>query len=266
MRKLTLEEVKERIKKAHNGIVTMVESTFIDMKTEAIFVDVLYKEWPSLPCYVVSGRGHPLRAKEVRRLSRLVTVDEVKKRLEKVHGDVVTLYDEKLYVNMTTKIPFHHRIHGMWPATPDNVLHGHSHPLAGSEKMKKTCEEKFGADNPQKNRDISLKSARNSTKSSIKTHWKTGEELVCQASWEPMVVDYFNENQIDFQWQPQVFKMPNGKTYRPDAYLPESDVWIEIKGRFIRDAKSKWDWFKIEHPTAELWDKKKLRSMGIKVK
>jgi len=68
---------------------------------------------------------------------------------------------------------------------------------------------------------------------------------------------------IDYNWQPQIFTMPNGKTYRPDLYLPDSDVWIEIKGYFRKDAKIKWDWFHKEHPNSELWNEEKLKEMKI---
>jgi hypothetical protein len=57
--------------------------------------------------------------------------------------------------------------------------------------------------------------------------------------------------------------MPNGKTYRPDLYLIDQGVWIEIKGYFRKDAQEKWDWFKSQFPNAELWDKKKLKEMRI---
>jgi hypothetical protein len=70
-------------------------------------------------------------------------------------------------------------------------------------------------------------------------------------------------------WQPQVFQTsiltPKGKisTYRPDLFLINENKWIEIKGFFRNDAKAKWDWFQSEHPNSELWDKKKLKEMGI---
>jgi hypothetical protein len=133
-------------------------------------------------------------------------------------------------------------------------------------KRKETCLKRHGVESPTQNLTIALKAARSSNNSYIRYHWKTNEELVCQGGWEAKVVDYINANKIDFEWQPKTFKMPNGKTYRPDLYLVEQDVWVEIKGWMRGDAQAKWDWFKSEHPTAELWDKKKLRSMGIKLK
>ena len=51
--------------------------------------------------------------------------------------------------------------------------------------------------------------------------------------------------------------------YRPDLYLPEGRLWVEIKGYFRKDAQEKWDWFHREHPNSELWDNKKLKEMEI---
>ena len=59
------------------------------------------------------------------------------------------------------------------------------------------------------------------------------------------------------------FTMTSGKVYICDCYLPERDLYIEIKGYFRKDAKEKWDWFHKEYPNSELWDKKKLKELGI---
>ena len=108
-----------------------------------------------------------------------------------------------------------------------------------------------------------LRAAKNSNNSYMLKHWKTGEEIVCVASYEKKAVEYFNKNKINFRWQPRSFLMPNGKTYRPDLYLFAAKKWIEIKGYFREDAKEKWEWFHKEKPNSELWDKDKLKSMGI---
>ena len=57
--------------------------------------------------------------------------------------------------------------------------------------------------------------------------------------------------------------MPDGRTYRPDLYLPAEDKWIEIKGYFRADAEEKWNWFHKEYPNSELWNDEKLRKMKI---
>ena len=87
--------------------------------------------------------------------------------------------------------------------------------------------------------------------------------MICVGGYEAKAVEYLNKNQINFEWQPQVFKMPNGKTYRPDLFLIDDQIWIEIKGWMRKDAQEKWDWFLVQFPTAELWDRKKLKEMQI---
>ena len=115
-----------------------------------------------------------------------------------------------------------------------------------------------------------LKAAKNSNNGGIIFHWKTSEELIWKASWEEKVIRYLNYNNINFWWQPANFKMPlktkTGKlsTYRPDLYLPDNDIWIEIKGRWYdEESKNKWLWFHQAYPNSELWDKNKLKQLGI---
>ena len=114
-----------------------------------------------------------------------------------------------------------------------------------------------------------INKSRSQTNSTILKHWKTDKDLVCQASWEKAVVNYLNNNKINFRWQSKTFKTPflklNGenRTYRPDLYLFSTKQWIEIKGYFRGDAQEKWDWFRKEHPNSELWNKEKLKEMKI---
>jgi len=126
-----------------------------------------------------------------------------------------------------------------------------------------TNNKKYGKDYPMQTLEIALKVAKSSNNSIILVHWKTNEELVCQASYEKAVVEYLNINKINFRWQSKTFMMPNGKTYRPDLYLFSSKKWIEIKGYFRKDAQEKWDWFHKEYPNSELWNKTKLEEIGI---
>jgi hypothetical protein len=131
------------------------------------------------------------------------------------------------------------------------------------KKIRETLKRRYGVFNPMHDPKIALRCAKAAANSFILHHWKTGEELICQASWEKKCVEYFNENKTNFLWQPETFKMPNGKTYRPDCYLPDQNLWIEIKGYFRKDAQEKWKWFQSVHPNSELWDKKKLISLKI---
>ena len=136
-------------------------------------------------------------------------------------------------------------------------------------KFKKTCLDKYGVEYPAQNKDIALKVAKSQKNSCTLKHWKTKKDLVCVASYEKAVVEYFNKNKIDFKWQHKVFDiiLENGKktTYRPDLYLIGSrKPWVEIKGYFRNDAKEKWNIFHNHiKPNSELWDKEKLIKMGI---
>ena len=93
-------------------------------------------------------------------------------------------------------------------------------------------------------------------------HWKTQEDIICTGSYERKVVEYFNQNKIDFEWQIK-FNMPDGRVYFVDALLKDSDVYVEIKGYFRKDAEEKWNWFHEKHSNSELWNEKKLKKMGI---
>ena len=133
-------------------------------------------------------------------------------------------------------------------------------------RRKQTCIEKYGHSNPMQNTEIALKQARKVNNPSTKIHWKTGEILDCQGGWEPLVIDYLNVNQIEFKWQHETFTLSSGSTYRPDLYLIEKDLWVEIKGRMYPDALEKWTEFHDRYPNSELWEIKKLKSIGIKIK
>ncbi len=137
-----------------------------------------------------------------------------------------------------------------------------------NEEIKETIKQKnninFGCDYPQQNREIALRTAVSQNDVIIKYHWKTGEPLSCKAGYEQKVVDYLNINKIDFTWQPQTFKLSTGITYRPDLYLVNQDLWIEIKGWERPDAMLKWEEFHTKiKPNSELWNKKKLKKLGI---
>lgn len=138
--------------------------------------------------------------------------------------------------------------------------------VEGKEKIKKIMLEKYGVQNPMQNLDISLRASKSSRSGHIALHWKTKKEVICTASYEKKVVDWLNEEEIDYLWQPVIFKLPDGSTYRPDMYLVFSGTWIEIKGFFREKSKIKWDWFHKECPSSEIWDREYLKSIGIKIR
>lgn len=130
-------------------------------------------------------------------------------------------------------------------------------------KVKKTMLERYGVEHNMKHPELSLKNARSNNKKQIKIHWKNLKELVCVGTYEAAVVDYLNFHKIDYIWQPEIFNLKN-TTYRPDLYLIEKDLYIEIKGFFRQDALDKWNKFQEIKPNSELWDKQKLKELGFK--
>ena len=237
-----------------------------------------------------------------------ISVDEVKKRIFDIHGDVLVL-DCETYQSIHKKALFVDKDYGSWWASPHNIIYfKQSHRKRGLEKRKLSCLTKYGCNNPsksdyikektkqtnlqiygyeissrnqevknkmkdtcflryggypQQNKDISLKTTLNSNNSGILYHWKTNEKLIWKASYELKVITYLNQKQIEYNWQPKIFQVLSGKTYRPDLFLINENKWIEIKGYFRKDAEEKWNWFNKEYPNSELWNKKKLKEMGI---
>ena len=104
--------------------------------------------------------------------------------------------------------------------------------------------------------------AKNSNISGRTAHWKTGEMLKWVAGYERKSLEYLNKNKIDYSWQIP-FTLPNGRMYIVDAFLKDSNTYIEIKGYLRKDAREKWDWFHGEFPNSELWDEKRLKEMKI---
>ena len=353
-RKLTIEEVKERLKKAHGDVVMLDESTYVNTHTKCRLIDRDYGEWWAAPGKILFGQSHPKRGRICQKKSVTLSINIIKKRIHKIHGDILTLddttyknidtkarfidkkygewwarpaniiylkykhpkrgrvmrsercsvsiieinkmiynihvnnivLDDTTYKNMHTKARFIDKKYGEWWTRPYYVINGSGHPMGAVEKRRQTNLKKhgvewalqnknikekrkqnnltkYGVESPMQNPEIALKVAKAQNNSFILTHWYSHEEIVCVASYEKKTVEYFNKNKIDYNWQVQTFLMPNGKTFRPDCYLPDENKWIEIKGYFREDAQEKWEWFHKEYPNSELWDKKKLKEMKI---
>ena len=291
--KYSVEKTKARIFKIHGEEIILDETTYVDVKTKCRFVDRIYGEWWATPNNVANGQSHPKKGVEKRRIRKRLSLEEIKKRIFNIHGNIVMI-DEFSYVAVTIKARFIDKDFGEWFAIPDNVMRGCSHPAREKEKIKQTCLKKYGVESPlscpnirkkandtlfknygvktpMHNESIALKSAENVNYSHTLFHWKTQEKLVCVGSYEKAVVEWLNKNQIDFLWQMIHFKyftMKDGRKYRPDLFLIKENKWIEIKGVFRDwdpddDAHEKWDWFHKEYSNSELWTKDILQQKEI---
>lgn len=259
MRKIPVEDVISRIKLVHGTTVRIVESTYVSCRRPAVFIDSEFGEWKTQPHHVLRGHSHPKRGLikyrntiknkyGVDNISQIPAIVDKKKKtyLAKYNCDSPMKNAAIVEKSRQTRL----KKYGRW----DNE--------STIKQRQVTILTKYGVKYPCQNPTIALKQARKSNYSQIKYHWKTNKELVCIGGYESKTVDYLNKNQINYHWQPKIFIMPNGKTYCPDLYLPDQDLWIEIKGYMRPDALEKWQWFKAKYK-AELWDKPKLVEMGI---
>jgi hypothetical protein len=202
-------------------------------------------------------------------IKRKLTADKNKISEEKMRSylDENTDLDYSTYKSARTNMKFIDKEYGEWWAKPLNVIRGSVHPKRAPdiklERMKETSRAKYGVDFSAQNKDVALKTAKTLASTYIAYHWDSNEELICQGSWELKVVEFLNKNQINFLWQPQVFTMPSGATYRPDLFLIDDNLWVEIKGYWRGKSKAKYEWFHSVYPNSEVWMSKELKNKGI---
>lgn len=76
---------------------------------------------------------------------------------------------------------------------------------------------------------------------------KTGKRddlgIACRSSWEANVLRVLTARRITWQYEPTTFRFENEKrgatTYTPDVYLPDLDLYLEIKGHLDSTGRSK---------------------------
>lgn len=171
------------------------------------------------------------------------------------------------YVSNKSKLRWRCQQGHEWNASFNKIVSANQWcPQCQQERARITSIQRYGTDNPMKNSMIALKSACNLRRSVIR-HWQTNEELNCASSWENKVIDFLNKNKVCFIWQPKTFILSSGLTYRPDLYLIDADLWVEIKGFWRGRSQEKWiEFHTILQPNSELWDKDKLLTMHISVR
>jgi hypothetical protein len=54
-----------------------------------------------------------------------------------------------------------------------------------------------------------------------------------RSRWEAVfVIDFLDKNNLQWLYEPETFKLIDGRSYTPDFYLPDTNEWIEIKGSY----------------------------------
>lgn len=72
-----------------------------------------------------------------------------------------------------------------------------------------------------------------------------------RSTWEVKYAKYLDKNNIKWLYESKRFDL--GKlTYLPDFYLPEKDLYIEIKGWFTNKAKKRFKLFKKLYPNIKI--------------
>lgn len=85
-----------------------------------------------------------------------------------------------------------------------------------------------------------------------------------RSSWEILFAQFLDLSGIKYKYESKTFDLGN-TTYTPDFYLPEFDLYIEIKGWWRDNAKKKFKIFKKNYSdkNIKIFMKKELQEMGI---
>jgi hypothetical protein len=64
-----------------------------------------------------------------------------------------------------------------------------------------------------------------------------------RSTYEARFAMFLISNAIEWTYEPKWFDVGEGKTYLPDFYVPNLDVYVEVKGWWRDDARQKFDAF-----------------------
>jgi len=95
----------------------------------------------------------------------------------------------------------------------------------------------------------------------FKHYQQTYRGQTFRSSWEVEVAKYLSRHRIKWQYEPQIFYKGNARYYIPDFFLPEKNIWVEVKGWKTRDSMAKATWFSRTHNLIIIDDIKQIRSV-----
>lgn len=271
---MDIAEVKRRLHVAHGDTVSIDESTYVGFKRQATFIDRDYGKWIAYVYAICRGQRHKQRfldnkpkkpklvkPKRSRGEIQRYTLEEIQELLNAKAPNTKIIGP---YHGMNVKCKFLDIDFGEFEAFPMNVVHkGSGHIKRAVKRREETSIKKFGTRHHMQNDAQFLKHLKAQRKHIKELHWKTKEILNCINNWELAFVRWCNEKKLDFLWQPKAFTMPDGHTYRPDAYIIGMDLWIDIKGYYPESSRKKCEWFKSIMPNFEVWRKDDLIKHGI---
>jgi L-fucose mutarotase/ribose pyranase (RbsD/FucU family) len=141
-----LNEFKAKLEKIYNGLITVVDSTYVNGETKCSFNDQEYGQWDAWPRDILRKKTrHPDRLKKEKR-KRTVTLEEVQSRLLEVHKDEIIIIPET-YTLVSKKATFFDKIQNeQFICNVSWVLNGGTHPKRGLDRAnqkKRITKEEF---------------------------------------------------------------------------------------------------------------------------
>lgn len=88
----------------------------------------------------------------------------------------------------------------------------------------------------------SMVGLNNGTKNCGKHNWHfiQNEKIIkMRSGYEVMYAIILENRGVEWQYEPKLFKLQNGMRYTPDFYLPQTNEWIDVKGRLTEKHKLK---------------------------
>ncbi len=88
---------------------------------------------------------------------------------------------------------------------------------------------------------------------------------IYKSSWEVLVAKYFVINNIQYEYEEKTFLLGERRSYTPDFFITDKNLFVEVKGYWRKENKEKFDLFLAIYPniTIEVWGKEKLKELNI---
>ena len=81
---------------------------------------------------------------------------------------------------------------------------------------------------------------------------RKSRKLYFRSTYEIIFVQqYLDAKELNWVYEPKKFSTSEG-IYMPDFYLPDENIWYEVKGHFFRGAREKIEAFKKEYPNIKI--------------
>jgi len=122
----------------------------------------------------------------------------------------------------------------------------------------------------KRRKDLKLMAGKNNPMYGRVTHGigNKYKKVWMRSSYETKFAYFLDLSRIKWLYEPKAFKLIVDRketTYTPDFYLPDFACWIEIKGYWRADAKTKFEVFKEQYPIENIivFNEALLQKIGV---